>query len=392
MFQALFSVHSKYSTPKAISSCGILFDQPCLILHRSANEVQLAVFLNPKLVCDMAPVFRFISDGDMSSASAGHSSRDSVLLDAYSQAVTAAAEKVSASVVKIEIERSERRGWRGRWWNGVGAGSGFIFTPDGYIMTNNHVVQHSKSPSVTLMDGRRFSAEIIGKDPHTDLAVLRISAHQLRYINFGDSSKLRVGQLAIAIGNPFGFDYTLTAGVISALGRSMRATSGRLIDNVIQTDAALNPGNSGGPLVDSNGDVIGVNTAIIFPAQGICFAIASNTAQQVAAQILKYGKVRRALLGIAGQNITLPQSLVQPHRLEQTTGILINSVQEGSPADQAGLQEGDIIIGFDGQVIKGIDDLHRLLTEQKVGVSSAIELLRAAQRLTLNITPAETLD
>ncbi len=340
----------------------------------------------------MVPMFRFISGGDGDSGSDEHRLRDSMLLDAYSQAVTAAAEKVSASVVKIEIERPERRGWRGRWWNGTGAGSGFIFTPDGYIMTNNHVVQHSKSPSVTLMDGRRFSAEVIGRDPHTDLAILRINATQLRHINFGDSSKLRVGQLAIAIGNPFGFDYTLTAGVISALGRSMRATSGRLIDNVIQTDAALNPGNSGGPLVDSSGNVIGVNTAIIFPAQGICFAIASNTAQHVAAQILKYGKVRRALLGIAGQNATIPPSLVQQHRLAQTTGILINAVQENGPADQAGLQEGDMIIGFDGQAIKSIDDLHRLLTEQKVGISSVVELLRASLRLTLNITPAETLD
>lgn len=338
-------------------------------------------------------MLRYVSSGDVPSQSFHGEKRDAALLDAYSQAVTAAAEKVSPSVVKIEIERSaERRGWRGRSWGAVGAGSGFIFAPDGYIMTNSHVIQQAKSLSVVLMDGRRFSADIVGRDAHTDLAVIRIGATGLRHIAFADSSQLRVGQLALAVGNPFGFDYTLTAGVISALGRSMRATSGRLIDNVIQTDAALNPGNSGGPLVNSNGDVIGVNTAIIFPAQGICFAIASNTAQHVAAQILKHGKVRRALLGIAGQNVKLPQPLAKQHSLASQTGVLVNAVQEGGPADEAGLQEGDIIIGFDGNLVQSIDDLHRLLTEQKVGARVAIDLLRNSQRIALSITPTESLD
>ncbi len=316
-------------------------------------------------------------------------SGDAALLDAYSQAVTGAAEKVSPSVVKIELERDSKRGWR-RW--NVGSGSGFIFTADGYIMTNSHVVSGAKKISVMLMDGRRFDAQLIGNDPHTDLAVIRIDAPALSYVNFGDSSKIRVGQVAIAVGNPYGFDYTVTAGVISALGRSMRANSGRLIDNIIQTDAALNPGNSGGPLVDSNGDVIGVNTAVILPAQGICFAIASNTAQYVVSQILKYGKVRRGHLGIAGQNIKLPRPLVLRYNLTVESGVLISGVEDNSPADKAGLQEGDVIIGFDGTAIRGIDDLHKVLTEQKVGLKSSIDVLRNPEKVTVEIVPAEKSD
>jgi len=338
----------------------------------------------------MKPVLHFISDDAPTRGGALQGgSGDGTLLDAYSQAVTGAAEKVSPSVVKIELERDGKRGWR-RW--NVGSGSGFIFTADGYIMTNSHVVSGAKKISVVLMDGRRFDAQLIGNDPHTDLAVIRINAPALSYVNFGDSSKIRVGQVAIAVGNPYGFDYTVTAGVISALGRSMRANSGRLIDNIIQTDAALNPGNSGGPLVDSAGDVIGVNTAVILPAQGICFAIASNTAQYVVGQLLKYGKVRRGHLGIAGQNIKLPRPLVLRHNLTVDSGVLISGVEENSPADKAGLQEGDVIVGYDGATIEGIDDLHKVLTEQKVGLKSSIDVLRNPEKVTVEIVPIEKSD
>jgi S1-C subfamily serine protease len=338
----------------------------------------------------MKPVLHFISDDAPTRGGALQGgSGDGTLLDAYSQAVTGAAEKVSPSVVKIELERDGKRGWR-RW--NVGSGSGFIFTADGYIMTNSHVVSGAKKISVVLMDGRRFDAQLIGNDPHTDLAVIRINAPALSYVNFGDSSKIRVGQVAIAVGNPYGFDYTVTAGVISALGRSMRANSGRLIDNIIQTDAALNPGNSGGPLVDSAGDVIGVNTAVILPAQGICFAIASNTAQYVVGQLLKYGKVRRGHLGIAGQNIKLPRPLVLRYNLTVESGVLISGVEENSPADKAGLQEGDVIVGFDGAAIRGIDDLHKVLTEQKVGATSRLDVLRNPEKVTVEIVPIEKSD
>ncbi|KER10947.1 MAG: serine protease [[Candidatus Thermochlorobacteriaceae] bacterium GBChlB] len=338
----------------------------------------------------MKPVLHFISDDAPARGGALQGgSGDGTLLDAYSQAVTSAAEKVSPSVVKIELEREGKRGWR-RW--NVGSGSGFIFTADGYIMTNSHVVSGAKKISVVLMDGRRFDAELVGNDPHTDLAVIRINAPALSYVNFGDSSKIRVGQVAIAVGNPYGFDYTVTAGVISALGRSMRANSGRLIDNIIQTDAALNPGNSGGPLVDSAGDVIGVNTAVILPAQGICFAIASNTAQYVVGQLLKYGKVRRGHLGIAGQNIKLPRPLVLRYNLTVESGVLISGVEENSPADKAGLQEGDVIVGFDDATIRGVDDLHKVLTEQKVGATSRLEVLRNPEKVTVEIVPIEKSD
>jgi S1-C subfamily serine protease len=321
-----------------------------------------------------------------------HASDDD-LLDAYSQAVINAAEKVSPSVVNIDVHKN----LRGKQKTGFrlpeelrGNGSGFIFTPDGFIMTNSHVVHHADRVDVTLSDGRRFQADIVGDDPDTDLAVVRINGPNLVPVPLGDSQKIRVGQLVIAIGNPYGFQYTVTSGVISALGRSLRSMSGRLIDNVIQTDAALNPGNSGGPLVTSQGDVIGVNTAMILAAQGICFAIGINTAKFVAAKLIKEGKIRRSYIGLGGQNVQLHRRIVRFHHLPVESGILVVSIEEGSPAQKAGLSEGDMIVGFDGQPIAGIDDLHRILTEEKVGVKSMLTIIRRTEKLNLGIIPEES--
>src|SRR5215510_9143189 len=302
-------------------------------------------------------------------------------LDAYSRAVIEAAEKVSPSVVNIEVSDGARRGG--------GSGSGFVFTPDGFLLTNNHVVHGASKIEVTLLDGRRGEAQLIGDDPETDLAVIRINAPNLIPVAFGDSNKIRVGQLAIAIGNPYGFQYSVTAGVVSALGRSLRSRSGRLIDNVIQTDAALNPGNSGGPLINSRGEVIGVNTAVILPAQGICFATAINTAKFVAGQLIKEGRVRRSYIGLAGHVVPLHRRLVRYHNLTIETGVLVISTEPGGPASKAGLQEGDVIVGYDDRPIAGIDDLHRLLTDQKVGVRSSLTVIRRNERLSLNITPED---
>ncbi len=304
---------------------------------------------------------------------------DGDLLDAYSQAVISAAEAVSPAVVNIDVHR------RG----GQGTGSGFIFTPDGFILTNSHVVHRATKLGVTLADGRHLQADLIGDDPDTDLAVIRIAAAGLAPVRLGDSRRVRVGQLAIAIGNPYGFQCTVTAGVVSALGRSLRSQSGRLIDNVIQTDAALNPGNSGGPLVTSRGEVIGVNSAVILPAQGLCFAIAVNTATFVASCLIKDGKVRRSYIGVAGQNIPLPRRVVRFHDLAIGSGVRVMSLAPRSPAAVAGLQEGDVIVGYAGRPIEGIDDLHRMLTGDQVGVRSEIVLIRRAEKLAMTITPAE---
>jgi S1-C subfamily serine protease len=318
---------------------------------------------------------------------------DDGLLDAYSQAVINAAEKVSPSVVNIDVHKNLKGKQRTPFRLPEelrGNGSGFIFTPDGFILTNSHVVHRADRVDVTLPDGRRFQADVVGDDPDTDLAVVRINGPSLVPVPLGDSQKIRVGQLVIAIGNPYGFQYTVTSGVISALGRSLRSMSDRLIDNVIQTDAALNPGNSGGPLVTSQGDVIGVNTAMILAAQGICFAIGINTAKFVAAKLIKEGKIRRSYIGLGGQNVQLHRRIVRFHHLPMESGILVVSIEEGSPAQRAGLSEGDMIVGFDGQPIAGIDDLHKILTEEKVGVKSTLTIIRRTEKLNLGIIPEES--
>jgi S1-C subfamily serine protease len=271
-----------------------------------------------------------------------------------------------------------------------GSGSGFILTPDGFVLTNSHVVHDASRIEVVLTDGGRYQAELIGDDPDTDLAVVRISAPSLVPANLGNSQNVKVGQLVIAIGNPYGFQCTVTTGVISALGRSLRSTSGRLIDNVIQTDAALNPGNSGGPLVNSRSEVVGVNTAMILPAQGICFAIGINTAKFVAGRLIRDGKIRRGFIGVAGQNVPLPRRVVRFHNLPVDSGIFVISLEPGSPAQRAGLQEGDIILSYDGQPTAGIDDLHKLLTEGKVGVASPLAVLRGTETLALQIIAKES--
>jgi len=320
-------------------------------------------------------------------------SSDDALLDAYSRAVISAAERVSPSVVNLDIRTNPRgrQGTRSRQPEELrGTGSGFIFTPDGFILTNSHVVHHADKIVVTLPDGRRFEGDLVGEDPDTDLAVVRINGADFLATPLGDSQKIRVGQLVIAIGNPYGFQCTVTSGVVSALGRSLRSISGRLIDNVIQTDAALNPGNSGGPLVTSQGDVIGVNTAMILAAQGICFAIGINTAKFVAGRLIKEGKIRRSYIGLGGQNVPLLRRIVRFYRLPAESGVLVVSLEENSPAKRAGLSEGDIIVGFDSQPVAGIDDLHRMLTEEKVGVKTALTILRQTEKLNLNITPEES--
>ncbi len=315
---------------------------------------------------------------------------DGALLDAYSNAVVNAAETVSPSVVKIDVHKGgdQRNGRNGR--ESGGSGSGFIITPVGFALTNSHVVHGADRIEVTLADGRHPEARIVGSDPETDLAVIRIYAPDLKPVRLGDSNQLRVGQLAIAIGNPYGFQYTVTAGVVSALGRSFRAASGRLMDNIIQTDAALNPGNSGGPLVNSRGEVIGVNTAVILPAQGLCFAIAINTAKYIAGWLIKDGIIRRSYLGIGGQTAKIHRRLVRHFHLPNEAGMLVIGVEPGSPASRAGLQEGDIIVEFDGHTIAGIDDLHKLLTGAQVGVRLPLVVLRNTEKLQLEVVPAES--
>src|SRR6202162_4111996 len=294
---------------------------------------------------------------------------DGQLLDAYSETVSGAALNVAPAVVNIQIKNPSL----GR--RGEGGGSGFFIAPDGFILTNSHVVHGAQSIAVTLHDARTFSATLIGDDPDTDLAVIRIDAAQLPFLPFADSKKLRVGQIAIAIGSPYGFQQTVTAGVVSALGRSMRAQSGRLMDDIIQTDAALNPGNSGGPLVNSFGRVIGVNTAMILPAQGICFATSIDTAKFVASRLIRDGRVSRSYIGLAGQNVPLPRRIVRFYNLAVETGILVVSFEDISPARKAGVLTGDIIVGLDDHPIAGIDDLHRLLTEERIGRKSSLAVI-----------------
>jgi S1-C subfamily serine protease len=309
---------------------------------------------------------------------------DDALLDAYSEAVAGAAEKVSPSVVNLEVFRKESGAERP-----AGAGSGVVFTPDGFVLTNSHVVAHASKIRATLLDGRRTEGVVIGQDPHNDLAVVRIDDASAPAAVLGDSGKLRVGQLAIAIGSPYGFQCSVTAGVVSALGRSLRSVSGRLIDNVIQTDTALNPGNSGGPLVNSRGEVIGINTAVILPAQGICFAIAINTAKYVAARLIRDGRIVRAYIGLACMDTPLPRRVVRFHRLSKQMGVTVASVEPGSPAEKAGLRPRDIIVAYSDNPIGGIDDLHKLLSEGQIEKKAQVTIVRGAEKIGLEIVPSQ---
>ena len=311
---------------------------------------------------------------------------DRELLDAYSQAVIGASEAISPAVVNVEVRH--RVGGRDASVQG-GSGSGFVYTPDGFILTNSHVVHGAGTLTVTLMDGREFEAQLIGDDPDTDLAVIRVPATGLAAGVLGNSQQIRVGQLVVAVGNPYGFQTTVTAGVISALGRSLRSQSGRLIENVIQTDAALNPGNSGGPLVTASGEVVGVNTAIIRSAQGLCFAIGSNTARDVAMQLMTEGRVRRSSIGISGQTIPLHRRLVLYFGLAKETAVRVSSIELDSPAAWADLREGDLIVGFGTQPVAGVDDLHRFLTWECIGTVIPLIVIRRTEKLVIEIRPTE---
>src|SRR6266403_2600639 len=329
---------------------------------------------------DLAP--QFLLDESGQSASAGSAApEDAELLDAYSQAVVAAAERVGPAVVHLEVElgANSRRG----------TGSGFAFTPDGLLLTNSHVVHGARRIKATFADGFSRDADLLGEDPDTDIAVVRIGANALPSVVLGSSRGLRVGQLAIAIGNPYGFQHTVTAGVVSALGRSLRAQTGRLIDDVLQTDAALNPGNSGGPLVNSRGTVIGVNTAIIPGAQGICFATGIDTVKAVVVQLLRHGHVRRGYLGIAGATVPLSRRLARHFELDNARAVRVESVEAGGPAAAAGVAKGDLIVSFGGEAVNGIDDVHRMLTGARIGERAELVVLRGSERRKLPVVPAE---
>jgi S1-C subfamily serine protease len=310
---------------------------------------------------------------------------DNGLLDNYSRAVTQAVERVSSSLVKIDVQSSRRPNRPGN----EGSGSGFVFTPDGLILTNSHVVHDAAKISLTFTDGGRSGAVLIGEDPDTDIAVLRTEHPVFSPAPLGISKRLRIGQIAIAVGNPFGFQFSVTAGVVSALGRSMRAASGRMMEEIIQTDAPLNPGNSGGPLLDSAGCVIGVNTATILGAQGLSFAIGIDTAKYVVAQILQHGRVRRSSIGIAAQNVPIPRRLVYEYKLPLSSGVMVTTVAANGAASVAGLEEGDVIVGFAGQPVGGIDDLHRLLSTERAGKPQNVSLLRGTALKHLMIVPRE---
>jgi S1-C subfamily serine protease len=336
-----------------------------------------------------AELVRTFNDNDavVAEATIQPPSADDELLDSYSKSVTRAVGMVGSAVVNIRAHKTSRQNSRGS--ESGGSGSGFVIAPDGFILTNSHVVHGTDKLEVAMADGQVHRASLVGEDPETDLAVLRINASQLAHARLGNSKSIRVGQIAIAIGSPFGFQQTVTAGVVSALGRSMRSQSGRLIDNVIQTDAALNPGNSGGPLVNSRGEVIGVNTAIILPAQGICFAIASNTAEFVAAWLIKEGRIRRSWIGVVGQSVPIHRRVVVFHRLAAEHGVLVSGIEPGSPANRAGLREGDVIVAFGGEPVSGMDELHRHLVAKVIGIPSLVTVIRHTEKLDLVVTPEE---
>jgi len=327
------------------------------------------------------------SEGGLSSSTgreaAGPTAADTELLDAYSRAVMGVAEKVGPAVVAIRVRKASGRD------GAEGAGSGVILTPDGFLLTNNHVVEEGSELEAVMTDGRAFAAQLIGADPATDLAVIRISDGSLPTAELGDSDALRVGQLVIAIGNPLGFQSTVSAGVISALGRSLRSQSGRLIDNVIQTDVALNPGNSGGPLVDSRGRVIGINTAMIYMAQGISFAVPINTVRWVVSELVMHGKVRRAYLGIGAQSRPVNRRLQHRLGLGSASVVEVAAVEPGGPAAGAGLQRGDLIYALGDAQVATVDDLHRLLTKWPAGTAVEVRLLRAGRQERIAVVPGQ---
>jgi S1-C subfamily serine protease len=333
----------------------------------------------------LTPIYDPIGDtepnpaaGSMSPASA----EDLALLDAYSRAVIGAVDRVGPAVLHLQISGVK---------DGSGAaGSGVVFTPDGYVLTNSHVVSGARKIQATFPDGRSLAANRVGDDPDTDLAVLRLDGETPAFARLGDSRRLRVGQLVVAIGNPFGFQCTVTAGVVSALGRSLRTRSGRLIDSVIQTDAALNPGNSGGPLVTASGEVVGINTAIIGMAQGICFSISAATVEFVASRLIRDGRVRRCYIGVAGQSVPLPRRVVRFHELARETGVRVQSTASDGAARAAGMLSGDIIVAVDGVAVGDVDELHRLMTEERAGKPVPISVLRQTQKLEIAVTPRES--
>ena len=316
----------------------------------------------------------------------GEDLKDNVILDAFSSAVIHATEKVSPAVVHIKVMK--KTGDRRRVSSPMaGSGSGFIVSQEGFIVTNHHVVENAENIEVELQDGRMFRGETAGSDSYSDLAVIRIFTDNLPFVSFEKENAPRVGQLAIALGNPYGFQCTVTTGVVSALGRSLRSASGRLIDNVIQTDAALNPGSSGGPLVNSRGEVIGVNTAVIYPAQGLCFAIGAGTAEYVVGRLISEGRIRRAYLGMAGQTVVLNQRVIEQHRMSQKSGILVSHLESGNLYDNTSLNEGDILLAFGQDHVRNIDDLQKLLTEALIGRPVEVTVLRRGKIRKLHVIP-----
>src|ERR1700737_3898269 len=331
----------------------------------------------------LSPVYDPVSDTPPGAPAAANSAtaEDLVLLDAYSRAVIGAVDRVGPAVLHLQVTGANERA--------NGSGSGVVFTPDAYVLTNSHVVSGARKIQATFPDGRILAATLVGDDPDTDLAVLRLEGEAPAFARLGDSRRLRVGQLGVAIGNPFGFSYTVTAGGLSALGRSLRTRSGRLIDSVIQTDAALNPGNSGGPLVTAAGEVVGINTAIIGMAQGICFSISAATVEFVAARLIRDGRVRRCYIGVAGQNVPLPRRVVRFHELTRESGVRVQSTAPDGAARAAGILSGDIIVAVDGRSVGDVDDMHRLMTEERVGIAVPVTLLRGVQKRVLTIVPRE---
>ena len=338
-------------------------------------------------------MLKFVSEGqDATEGFSPIANKDAQLLDAYSNTVIGVAKKASEAVVQIRVQKpksNKLNGNRRGRQQPYGSGSGFIISSDGFIVTNSHVIHDAKAIKVVLSDGRQFPAQLIGEDAATDIAVLQIHADNLKSIQFANSDEVQVGQLAVAIGNPYGFQYSVTAGVISALGRTLRSNSGRLIDDVLQTDAALNPGNSGGPLVDSRGKVIGVNTAIILPAQGLCFAVAANIAKYIVGKLILNGKVRRGYIGIGGQGVRLHALTIKTHQLSVNSGVLVQTIEADGPCYHSALEIGDVIIGLGDQTIRSIDDLHKLLDETSINKKLQLIVLRNNQMESINVIPTE---